>query len=743
MTQVDPLHYSLTARVPLGSVIKYRYVRQGNSQVAEYRWDGQPVRYRQYYVDGPGVVTDIVGRWSDTPLASQTGRIVGQVLAAENNAPLPNILVSAGGAQGLSASDGSFVLDGLPQGKHVVVAYALDGAYQPFKHEAVVAAESATPVVLDLRAAPLVNVTFSVSIPSDTVPGVPIRIAGNLLQLGSTFAELSSGASVLANRMPVLEAQPDGRYLLNIKLPAGADVRYKYTLGDGLWNAEHASDGSYRLRQIIIPEGVESLVIEDFVTSWQADTSTPVWFDITVPTYTPESDQIYVQFYLFGWREPIPMWQNGENQWGYRLFGPTNVDGGLTFRYCRNAQCGSDQGIAVEEKGNQLRWIDTSLETLAPFNEPVTAWKGLSASTNPVTVLANEIQARDGQFIAGVEFLPDYNPSWDAFNQTAMQSLAQMNANWVALTPTWHLTNQTIPRFDQVLGKDILWPDLARMIANAQSQGLQLALFPQAAFPTDQDEWWSTARRDGAWWQSWFEGYRTFTLHHADVAAQHDVETLILGGEWLTPALPQGKLANGDSSLVPSDAEARWSDLLAEIRQRFSGQILWALPYSQVLEPPPPFLDQVDGVYLLWSAPLSNNSDAGVAELEAVAGRLLDDEIQPLQRDQGIPVILAIAYPSASGGITGCIAADSQEECLSWEALAPTQPEQYQVELDLQEQVEVYNALLAAVNERPWIDGVVSRGYYPPVALEDKSASVHGKPAADVLHFWFSSLLEK
>ena len=34
--------------------------------------------------------------------------------------------------------------------------------------------------------------------------------------------------------------------------------------------------------------------------------------------------------------------------------------------------------------------------------------------------------------------------------------------------------------------------------------------------------------------------------------------------------------------------------------------------------------------------------------------------------------------------------------------------------LDLQEQVDIYNALPAAVNSAPRVDGFISRGYYPP-----------------------------
>jgi hypothetical protein len=59
----------------------------------------------------------------------------------------------------------------------------------------------------------------------------------------------------------------------------------------------------------------------------------------------------------------------------------------------------------------------------------------------------------------------------------------------------------------------------------------------------------------------------------------------------------------------------------------------------------------------------------------------------------------------------------------------------------LQAQADIYQALLMAVNERPWIGGFISRGYYPPVVVQDASASIHGKPAADVLWYWYPRFL--
>ncbi|MCI0519501.1 MAG: hypothetical protein L0Z70_04520, partial [Chloroflexi bacterium] len=59
--------------------------------------------------------------------------------------------------------------------------------------------------------------------------------------------------------------------------------------------------------------------------------------------------------------------------------------------------------------------------------------------------------------------------------------------------------------------------------------------------------------------------------------------------------------------------------------------------------------------------------------------------------------------------------------------------------LDLGEQADIYNAVLSAINQHPGITGVFSRGEYPPAALQEETASTHGKPAAELLRAWFNA----
>jgi hypothetical protein len=146
-----------------------------------------------------------------------------------------------------------------------------------------------------------------------------------------------------------------------------------------------------------------------------------------------------------------------------------------------------------------------------------------------------------------------------------------------------------------------------------------------------------------------------------------------------------------------------------------------------LLQTTPNFVSNLDGVYLLWTAPLEGTI---VDQMKVEAGQMLDSDVQPFQSALQKPVILAVAYPSVDNAAGASL---SGSELF--------QPGNTQVPVNLQAQADVYQALLMAVNERPWVSGFVSRGYYLPVVLQDASASVHGKPASDLLWYWYPRFL--
>ena len=722
MQGMDTLDYTITIPFTMNSIIKYRYFRQSTLPILEDNIFDQPVRYRMYQVTGPGTVEDVVAAWTDSPFSGSFGQLSGHLVDSTDNTPVPNILVVVDGQQTLTDSNGAFIFNALPIGTHNLVAYAIDGKYQTFQQGARIEADLNTPVAISLIPATMVNVIFTLSVPADTIQNVPIRLAGNLYQLGNTFGDLQGGLSTVASRMPLLSSAQDGRYTLSLMLPAGADIRYKYTLGDGFWNAEHNVDGSFVLRQLVVPASSTPVQVEDTVPTWQAGSSSPILFELNVPASTPSTDIVSIQYNPYGWTEPIPMWPRGNNQWVYELYSPLNMLGSFEYRYCRNDQCGIADD-AETSPGQSGRPVSTSL-TPQDFQDTVNNWTWQQSGA-PTSLVGLTVTARTG-FMAGVEFLPTYDPTWQPWLPLAIQNVQGIYANWLVLAPTWTV-NRTAPfNFSPMPGRDPLWADMLDTISHARASNLNVALFPVPNLPVDASAWWASAPLDAAWWDAWFNRYAAFAAYHADLATKSDAQALILGGDWVSPALPGGQI-NGTSSEVPADAEVRWQSIITDVRNRFKGSIYWAMSYPGGINSTPDFINTLDGVYLLWSAPLNGS---GVDAMKDSAGQRMDTDIQPFQVKLQKPVILAVAYPSTDG---------AADEVLPASVLF--QPGSTQTPVNLQAQVDVYQALLMAVNERSWLGGFVSRGYYPPAVVLDGSASIHGKPASDLLWYWYPRFL--
>jgi hypothetical protein len=83
------------------------------------------------------------------------------------------------------------------------------------------------------------------------------------------------------------------------------------------------------------------------------------------------------------------------------------------------------------------------------------------------------------------------------------------------------------------------------------------------------------------------------------------------------------------------------------------------------------------------------------------------------------------------------------ETCYDFDEFTKPAPNLPNLSTDFDEQAKAYTAFLSAINNKSWISGVISWGYYAPVVLHDKSISIHGKPAEDILQDWFTEFLER
>ena len=187
MERVNQDHFSIQLPLLIGSIVKYRYVRESTPLAVEYTPQAKQVRYRLFHVTGAGAINDTVSAWNDVPFTDGVGRIHGQVTDAVTNLPVVNVMVVACGIQTLTSSDGSFILEGLPTGTHNLVAYSLDGSYQPYSQGAVVAENATTPAPILLVPAEKVNVTFIVHPPQGNIVRYPNEVDREHLFFGQYF----------------------------------------------------------------------------------------------------------------------------------------------------------------------------------------------------------------------------------------------------------------------------------------------------------------------------------------------------------------------------------------------------------------------------------------------------------------------------------------------------------------------------------------------------------------------------
>lgn len=343
--------YRVSISVVSNSLLSYRYESGENGQVREALADGGPLHYRYYFVDGPGhVATDVIANWENSIVENDVGSIRGTIVDAESGEALANIAVSASGQHSWSDQNGEFEISGLLQGLHTIVAISESGDFQSFQQGALVAAGLETPAVISLHKNERIEVNFIVTVPEEHVPGVPISMIGNLGG-GSEF--ISQGQDA------------EGHYLFSAFLPVDSNIRYKYSLGDNLWNAEHLINGEYLVRQLVLSESSGPLIIRDQIAQWTAGQSAPIWFELQ----SPGGNEAFIQLKLIDWTPALQMWPLGNSVFAYKLNSPTNFAAPIEYRYCQDATC------LNAETSTEARLVEGNLDIVQYIEDEVSSWK--------------------------------------------------------------------------------------------------------------------------------------------------------------------------------------------------------------------------------------------------------------------------------------------------------------------------------------------------------------------------------
>lgn len=720
--------YETTLSVPSGSVIKYRYGKIDQPLTPEANTDGNPVAYRLLYAPISITVQDHLQAWQGEPYLGGTGRLKGTLLDSSTNLPIEDIIVSAGGLRTFTDANGKFVLEGLGEGVNNVVFYAIDGKYRTYQQGASIQSGMTTPANVRLDPMPEVSVTFLITPPVDAL-GAPIFIAGNIYQLGNTFAELIGMMSIKPTRMPMLTANADGTLSITINLYAETDLRYKFTLGDGYWNAEQYESGGFRVRQLIVP--TQDVTINQTIETWRSPDVQPITFSISIPPNISPSDNKFIQFRTGEWMEPIPLWPLGDGNYLYILFSPLNPSQSINYQFCRNEDCTNarDAGSLSFE-----RQVQPS-ENQQTITLTLDSWQNWFPFEKNALVYDAYIPLKPATYSTSIELTPEMNPSWLANAPDGIAALDDFGADIVIFSPQWFVSPNS-PYLHPEFGMTPFSVELISLMNLTGLQGFETGLFPKLGPHETMENWWTSSPRAEAWWNAFFESYHDFIINYAKIAQETGSEQLLLGGKNLLPAFEGGVYPDGSESAVPIGFDQRWLDLLRDIREIYSGNLIWSTNTNLTIDPLPDFISEFDGIYISVDSPLALGDEPTFEMIQAGFIEVIDSQIYEVYRSTQKPITLALAYPAVEFAASGC--ALLSESCYNDGLFRASEVSPYAISFS--EQALIYNAVMPVIASRDWITGTSIRGYEPSIVIHDGASSIAGKPAFDVIQYWFNGI---
>lgn len=245
----------------------------------------------------------------------------------------------------------------------------------------------------------------------------------------------------------------------------------------------------------------------------------------------------------------------------------------------------------------------------------------------------------------------------------------------------------------------VAWRRLPQVLRAAKAEGLRVLVMPILHLQDAGPGKWR-GRLTPRSWGAWFESYTTALLHYADAAQAARVDVFSVGSE-----------------LISSERHVdEWIALIARVRSRFAGALLYSSNWDRPTERP--FVTDLD--YLATNAyhRLSRSRTPTVAELTR-SWRRVQARMQKWHERYGKPIVITeVGYRSADGSIRR-----------PWDYVTPRP-------LDLGEQEHGYRAFVEAWTGIAFLEGAFFYAWTGPGGPADPSYTPRGKPAEHTLREW-------
>ncbi|HPD14365.1 MAG TPA: hypothetical protein PLE19_05415 [Planctomycetota bacterium] len=279
--------------------------------------------------------------------------------------------------------------------------------------------------------------------------------------------------------------------------------------------------------------------------------------------------------------------------------------------------------------------------------------------------------------------LPLWNENVDLGQlNTSLANLKALGVNWVELNVFW---------FQDTIASTVIAPDFTRWSASDASvraaidavhaQGMRVMLKPLVDLRNDPTHWRGNIPGSAEWFTG-VQGYGAFLNHWAAIAEEKGVELLCVGTELVTA----------------SAQEAAWRAVVAGVRARYSGPLVYAANQggtASATQENIAWWDALDYIGLDAYYPLTTKTNPTVAELQAAwAARaaMIDAWLASLDPADRKPVLFTeVGYRSWDGANMD----------------PASQAGKGNANVDLQEQADCYTALFSTLwRQESWLMGV-------------------------------------
>ncbi|MEE9211290.1 MAG: hypothetical protein V3U29_01425 [Phycisphaeraceae bacterium] len=214
----------------------------------------------------------------------------------------------------------------------------------------------------------------------------------------------------------------------------------------------------------------------------------------------------------------------------------------------------------------------------------------------------------------------------------AIDELKALGFNSVlVITPAFQTNGASVTvRLETGPGRGPSRQQLVALLGYARDRGMQTVLMPVVLFTAPRGNEWRGKIKPQRW-DDWWQSYREVVDYFVGIANEAGVQIFCVGSELLTTERQTG----------------RWVSLIAHVRRRFQGQLIYSTNWDHYHVPG--FWPQLDAIAMNAYWNLVTETDPARPDPAALAERWrqIREQLLAFAAEQGRPVLLTeVGYPS-------------------------------------------------------------------------------------------------